>query len=141
MTSLDAMARLRRLAGVLERTGAAPWFVEAVARYEAEAAEGTTLDRALGLVPSPGGLPWWKAEAHRRRDETIRQLHQRHFADLGVTEAARRIASRARRLQAIAGQRSGQEVPGDELLTAAMCTGLPFPDAKRVEGILRESAS
>lgn len=138
MTSLDAMAELRLAADVLERAGAVPRVVEALRAYESGAPEGLTLDRALGLTPGPGGLPWWRIEAHRRRDDYIRQTRQRHFADLGVTEAARVIASRARRLQAIAGQRARQEAPGDELLTAAMCTGLPFPDAKRVEGILRD---
>ena len=96
-----------------------------------------TLDRALGLVPPPGGEPWWEAERRTRRDAAIRALREQHFADLGVTQAAQQIASRGRRLQATRWDREGRiAAPGDELLIAALASGAPFPGARRIRDII-----
>lgn len=136
--STTAIAHLRGLAAALSRIPAAAWFAEAFARYEAEAEEGLTLDRALGLVPPLGGEPWWDAERRTRRDMAIRALREQHFADLGVTRAAQQIATRGKRLQATAWQReTRQPAAGDELLIKALATGAPFPGARRIEDILR----
>lgn len=138
MTSAQHIAHLRGLAAALSRIPVAAWFAEAFARYEAGAEDGMTLDRALGLVPPPGGEPWWEAERRTRRDTAIRALREQHFADLGVTKAAQQIASRGRRLAATRWDRDGR-VPaaGDELLIQALATGAPFPGPRRIEDILR----
>ena len=132
------MARLRGVAAALARIPAAAWFAEAFAFYEARAEDGMTLDRALGLVPPPGGEPWWDAERRTRRDAAIRALREQCFADLGVTRAAQQIATRGRRLQATRWDREGR-VPaeGDELLIQALATGAPFPGARRIRDIIR----
>ncbi|MGI4944431.1 MAG: hypothetical protein ACRYHQ_28380 [Janthinobacterium lividum] len=138
MDSAQSMARLRGLAAALQRIPAAAWFAEVLARYEAGAEDGLTLDRAFGLAPPAGGEPWWDAERRTRRDAAIRALHEQCFADLGVTKAAQQIASRGRRLQATAWQREQrQAVAGDELLIAALATGAPFPGARRIRDIIR----
>ncbi len=138
MTSTAAIARLRKLAGVLERTGAARWFAEGLAAYEAGAADGVTLDRALGLTPPPGGDAWWQVEPRNRRDAALREARRQHFGDLGITTAARRIAARAHRLQ-VAALRAEPEPPqpGDELLVDALASGVPIPRPRRLEDILR----
>ena len=138
MDSAQSIARLRSLAAALQRIPAAAWFAEALACYEIGAQDGLTLDRALGLVPPPGGEPWWDAERRTRRDAAIRALREQHFADLGVTRAAQQIATRGKRLQATAWQREQrQAAAGDELLIAALATGAPFPGARRIRDIIR----
>jgi len=138
VSSTTAIARLRRLAAALARTPDAAWFAEAFARYEAEAQDGMTLDRALGLVPPPGGEPWWDAERRTRRDAAIRTVREQCFADLGLTRAAQQIATRGRRLQATRWDREGRlPAPGDDLLIAALATGAPFPGARRIRDIIR----
>lgn len=135
--STASIAHLRSLAAALAHIPHAAWFVKAVARYEAEAEDGMTLDRALGLVPPPGGEPWWDAERRTRRDAAIRALREQHFADLGVTQAAKQIATRGKRLQATAWQREQrQAAAGDEFLIAALATGAPFPGARRIRDII-----
>jgi hypothetical protein len=132
------IVHLRSLAAVLARDPTTAWFAEAVARYEVGAEDGLTLDRALGLVPPPGGEPWWECERRTRRDAAIRALREHCFADLGVTMAARQIAARGRRLAATRWDREGR-VPaaGDELLIQALASGAPFPGARRIRDIIR----
>ena len=138
MTSTAAIAHLRRLAAALARIPDTAWFAEAFALYEAGAEDGMTLDRALGLVPSRGGEPWWAAERRSQRDAAIREVHAKHFADLGVTNAARQIAMRARRLQAIKRNREERmSAAGDDLLNEALNTGVPFPQVRQIQTIIR----
>lgn len=132
------MALLRGLAAALRHIPGMAWFPEALARYEAGAEDGLTLDRAFGLVPPRGGNSWWEAERRTRRDVLIRAARKQYFADLGVTKAAEQIALRGRRLRAIARNREGRVlVAGDELLMQALDTGVPFPKARRIEDIIR----
>ena len=46
-----------------------------------------TIEEALGLIYPRGGIPWWREDANRRRDEALRQLARRHLA--GDTIAAK----------------------------------------------------
>lgn len=138
MDGVQAIAYLRSLAAALARVPAAARFTEAVACYEAGAQDGLTLDRALGLVPPPGGEPWWEAERRTRRDAAIRAVREQCFADLGLTKAAQQIATRGRRLQTTRWDREGRlPAPGDDLLIAALATGVPFPGERRIRDIIR----
>ncbi len=137
MSSTTAIARLRTLAGVLERTRAAPWFVEALRTYERGAADGVTLDQVLGLTPPPGGDGWWEAEPRARRDAALRAVHRQHFGDLCITAAAREIGRRAQRLQLAALRREAEPPqPGDALLVDALASGVPIPRPRQLVNIL-----
>ena len=137
------IARLRRIAAALERGEAASpadaaWFASAVRRYEAEAAVGLDLGRALGLVPPPGGDGWWTLVARRKRNEPIRAMRQQHFADMSIPEAARAIATAGLWYKTT---RFHQEQltsdPKKMLLATALETGRPFPGRRQIETILR----
>lgn len=137
MSSTAAIARLRKLAGVLERTRAAPWFAEALRTYEAAAAEGVTLDQVLGLTPPPGGDGWWEAEPRARRDAALRAVHRQHFGDLCITVAAREIGRRAQRLhQAKLHDEAEPPQPCDALLVDALASGVPIPRTRQLVNIL-----
>lgn len=137
MTSTAAIARLRKLAGVLERTRAAPWFAEALRTYELGAADGVTLDHVLGLTPPSGGDGWWEAEPRARRDAALRKVHRQHFGNLCITAAAREIGRRAQRLQLAALRREAEPPqPGDELLVDALASGVPIPRPRQLVNIL-----
>ncbi len=119
---------------------AAAWFVEAVRIYEAGAADGLTLDRALGLTPSPGKDGWWKAEPRARRDAALRAAHRKQFSGLALTAAAREIARRAHRLQ-LAALRHEPEPPqpADVHLMDALASGAPIPGPRQLANVLRET--
>ncbi len=90
-----SIALLRRVVALVEAYAPAPdadQFAAAVHRYEAGAALGVTLDKALGLAARQGGCGWWTREARRRRDLKLRALRVTRFAPLKREEAARAIA-------------------------------------------------
>jgi hypothetical protein len=133
--------KLRELRDVARRGEPIPadlaqWFDTAIALYEAEAAVGMTMDRALGLVPKRGAKPWWVGEARERRDEAIRQLRGGYYSDLEIAEGAREIARQLRRPR-----RPGDLPRFDErevLITVALQNGLGTLSARRIEEILRD---
>lgn len=135
--------RLRHIVMVLREEGSAE-SIEAARKIEdylAGAAEGLTLDLALGCSPAPGQTPWWEAEARERRNAKLRKLRETHFGNLGLTAAARAIEQEARRYQATARQRGRREDaesdPRKRLLSEALETGLSMPKARQLIEILR----
>lgn len=98
-----------------------------------------TVDDALGLRTSRGGVPWWRREALRRRNECLRQLASSYFARLGVTEQAHRIYQLARRYASSAWRfdRALEEMPPayigtpTELLWRAFKSGAAMPVGER----------
>lgn len=50
-----------------------------------------TIEDALGLKFPQGGIPWWREEANRTRDNALRQLAERFFGDLSPCAKAREI--------------------------------------------------
>jgi hypothetical protein len=102
---LTAIGRLRRIVGALAAGGLpepvdTQWFIGAVADYSDRAArDGARLDQCLGLIPGPGGEPWWKIERRQQRDDLIRLLAYR-FCDLpSALQRARWICTRLRRYE------------------------------------------
>lgn len=100
-TPTAAIARLRRILAELEELPGEDiaQFVGALRRYEQEAPIGVSLEEALGLAPRPGERTWWRAEEQRRRDETLRQVREQFYPDLGLHAAAKRMAAELQRLE------------------------------------------
>lgn len=119
---------------------AGAWLLSGGHRYIAAAEAGAAmgLDLALGLG-KPGRHGWWTAEARERRNALLRELRRRQFPHLDDGEAARQIATLARR-KGDPGK-TPEPAPSDgNLLMAALCTGLGIPDAKQLRTILGKSA-
>ncbi len=50
-----------------------------------------SIEDALGLVWSRGGVPWWLDEAMRKRDAALRELAQRFYCGQAVSRQAAAI--------------------------------------------------
>lgn len=84
-----SIERLRRLASCAHELGEdGAWFEDAVREYLEHAADGLTLDDALGLATPDGGRPWWRREELGRRAEAIRKL-----AEVCAPEPGRSMAA------------------------------------------------
>lgn len=120
---------------------AATWLLSGAHRYVAAAEAGAAvgLDVALGLG-RPGRHGWWTTEARDRRNALLCELRRRQFPHLDDGQAARQIATLARR-KADPGK-AAEPAPSDgNLLLAALCTGLGIPDAKQLRAIFGKSAA
>jgi hypothetical protein len=60
----------------------------------------TSLDEALGLRFSKGGVPWWLEEGMRLRDAALRDLAERFLANESTTAQAQQILVMAERFAA-----------------------------------------
>ena len=98
-----------------------------------------TIEDALGIRTSRGGMPWWREEATRKRDELLRLLAQRHFAHLSVSQRAHQIHLMLTRYAA-SGWRfdcrmnempDGYRGTSSELLWHAFKTGAAIPVGER----------
>lgn len=124
--ALVALGRLRRLADrLLEHEDEdAAWFKAALMVYEAGAGEEVTLDRALGLAPTPGQEGWWTIEARTRRDALLREIARRFYAgELSERRGAAKIASPLG--QFAGGARLWRPGTIEELLHYVVAIGLP----------------
>ena len=98
-----------------------------------------SIEEAFGLRAPRGGVPWWLEEAIRCRDAALRELADRHFADLSVAARARRIHVLAVRYGASAWRHDRQrEAPPErhrgtpaEWLWRAFRSGAPMPICER----------
>jgi hypothetical protein len=132
------IVQLRQAAAVLRASGdpAAIWLANAIARYEEGAAGGETLDGVLGLSRSSGAGPWWVSEARQRRDQALRELRERAFADLAVKDAALAIARAVQRRSTARGPaRTQAEKLADQVLVA----GCRLPGRRQVIAIIQGS--
>ena len=127
------MSTLRAVAARLERS-ADPAEVELAAAIKAYdvAAGMITMDEALGLSRCSGAGPWWRVEARARRDAKLRELHQEHFRDLELGEAAAEIVRQARRRQTTGAPATNER---DAMIDLALRAG-PVPKARRLREIL-----
>ena len=99
----------------------------------------SSLDDALGLHSSRGGVPWWLEEAIRRRDAALRQLARQFYPGSSPTARARSIRTRALRYAASAWQhdRAREAMPPEyvahenEWLWRAFKSGAPMPIGER----------
>ena len=87
-----------------------------------------TVEQALGLRFAQGGVPWWRAEAMRKRDAALRELGERFFAALSPCAHAERIWTLATRYAASAWRldRDGDELPRRYLGTEKECLWRAF---------------
>ena len=109
------------------------WFAEALAT---SLQTGKSLDSILGLTQRGGLRSLARANALKRRNDALAELHTRHFAGLAPRPAAIAIlalADRRRRTTGTAG--TDMEV----LLDAAMLAG-SLPRASQLTEILRLNA-
>ncbi len=137
-TRLANVERLHRLATGCGTPEDLACHLKAIATYLKNARLGMCPLEALGIATPWGGRPWWDELALLFRDAVIRKVREEHFANLGITTAAKQIAQRARRLQGVALRRDNrQQTDADDLLLQAIKTGVPFPKARRIEDILR----
>lgn len=99
-TTID---RLRDVSSLCRRGAPLPpdlafWLAAGIERFLGR--EARDLDGALGLLQAQGGIPWWRADAIRRRDAALRRLWQAVCPEAGITARARRIAELLRRYAA-----------------------------------------
>ena len=120
----------------LPATEDSAWLAGGIAEYNDDA--DTTLDRVLGLQPTPGREHWRTTEARDLRDATIVKLRSLYFGDLANAEAARVICQMARRLQNTAWQ-SPQADPRKQLIADALRSGLSFPGERQLQTIFLKS--
>jgi hypothetical protein len=121
--ALVALDRLRRLADrLLEHEDEdAAWFKATLMIYEAGE---VTLDRALGLAPTPRQEGWWTVEARTRRDALLCEIASRFYAgELSERCRAAKIASRLG--QFASGARLWRPGTIEELLHYVVAIGLP----------------
>ena len=98
-----------------------------------------SVEEAFGLRFPPGGIPWWREEANRKRDAALRELAGRHFERLSPCAQAQRIAQASRRYAATAWliDRDRREMPEAyrgtmrEFLYAAFASGATMPLGER----------
>ena len=90
----------------------ADWLGEAIDGYLTR--QFQTLEEALGLVFSRGGIPWWREEANRTRDAALRSLAETFFRELDHAKQARKIGMVCARYAATAWRfdRDRSEMPG-----------------------------
>ena len=136
---------LRALVAALERgevtglgTAARP-LAEGLHRYLAEARNGLSLDEALGLKPLPGQPAWFTVEKRQRRDAALREIAEKHFAHISLSNAAEQIARLGRRV--LASSRGQMTVaPEDDLrrlLHDAIEAGAQWPGPRQIFNVLR----
>jgi hypothetical protein len=98
-----------------------------------------TIDDALGLRMPRGGMPWWREEATRKRDELLRLLALKHFAHFSISQQAHQIRLMLLRYAA-SGWRfdsrmdempAGYRGTSSELLWRAFKTGAAIPIGER----------
>jgi len=99
----------------------------------------SSIEDAFGLRAPRGGVPWWLEEAIRIRDAALRELAERHCAELSVAARARRIHSISARYGASA-WRHDRETDAQperyrgtpsEFLWRAFKSGAPMPVCER----------
>jgi hypothetical protein len=96
----ESIAKLRELIKVAESGELGElgdWLAPRLTRYLENAQTGATLDQALGLTVGPGGMPWWREQALRQRDDAIRKLADRYFGALDLNGQADEILTAIRR--------------------------------------------
>lgn len=126
------------------------WLAASLSTYLEGADKGLSLEEAFGVATAQGQPPWWRQEAHEKRDEAIRLVAD-HFGNIGITQQADEILKTANRYITTAWRRDRDrdepppEYAGTErehLWKALQATGGKFPESPRhVRRILEESGT
>jgi hypothetical protein len=101
--------------------------------------QARTIEDAMGIRSSRGGVPWWMEEAIRKRDRVLRGLAELYAANRNVSAQARCIYTLTTRYAASAWRfdRSLSESPPgytgtpSEYLWRAFNSGAPMPIGER----------
>jgi hypothetical protein len=133
-----AICRLRTLRAVLREEAAlddqtAEWAWTGLSRFLDR--RSATLDEAFELKAPPGGVPWWREEAIRERDEALRAIATIECAAASASQRARRVDALVRRyalgswpVDAAAGvMPEGYRGSAREHLWRAFQSGAPLP--------------
>ncbi len=76
------------------------WLGESLQRFLEH--QCVSVDEAFGIKNPRGGVPWWREEQMRVRDEALRELAMSFDSKCSVTGVARQICTLARRYAASA---------------------------------------
>lgn len=115
----------------------ASWFGACLKNFLERRTE--TFEEAFGLPSCRGGVPWWKEERMRRRDQALRELVQGLDSGRPVGATAREIHQMSVRYAASAWRfdRDRDEMPASyegtprEYLWQAFQSGAPMPLGER----------
>jgi hypothetical protein len=136
VNNLREIAR-RCLSGEPLDDGLSLWLGDSLRRFLDHRCH--SVDEALGLHFSRGGIPWWREEAIRMRDAALRELALRFCGDLSVSAQARQVQLLSVRYGAAAWRfdRDHHSMPdfyagtAKELLWRAFASGAPMPLCER----------
>jgi hypothetical protein len=141
-----AVASLRRVAaalaaGELLAPDDAGWLLAGLERYLAEAPEGVSLEKCLGLAAPQGGRSWWREERLARRDTALRIVGAEFFADLDVSPRAEELARALRghrmpRDDSEAARRAAAVRPAVRKRFVELADVHPIPGPRQIERIL-----
>ena len=115
----------------------ADWLGEALEGYLTQ--RFRTLEEALGLIFPRGGVPWWREEALRKRDASLRRLAEVFHGSFATAAQARTIAVAAKRYATATWRLdcTKREMPDvyrgtqKECLWRAFKSGAPMPIGER----------
>ena len=115
----------------------AEWLGSALDDYLTR--QSRTIEEALGLIFPKGGIPWWREEANRKRDEALRYLAETFLVDLSPCKQANEIWTIAMRYAASAWRfdRESEDMPEryagslKECLWRAFKSGAAMPLGER----------
>lgn len=107
-SAIDALGQVR---SIYAEGGQLPddlqgWMAQSIDRFLRQQCD--SLNEAFGLQQGRGGVPWWREKAIRARDEALRELAQRHFADLAPSAQANAILKLSTRYAGTAWGRDSQ---------------------------------
>ena len=145
MTTVGPMAAVGNLREIVGRCQSGKPLDEPLARWLAASLDRflhrrcSSIEDAFGLRAPRGGVPWWLEEAIRIRDAALRELAERHLAELSVAARARRIHSISVRYGASAWRHDCENEARperyggtpSEFLWRAFKSGAPMPVCER----------
>ncbi len=138
-SAIDKLREVARrcTAGEPLSPGLAQWLGSALHGYLTR--QYQTVGQAMNLRFPQGGVPWWREEAIRARDASLRALAERFFTDLSPCAQAHKVWTIARRYAASAWRFDGDaaDMPGTytgtpkEYLWHAFKSGATMPLGER----------
>src|SRR5690242_21755423 len=115
LTTIDNLREIARCcqAGEVLDQDLSHWLEASLERFLRRQCQ--SIDEAMGLRSSRGGVPWWLEEAMRQRDAALRQLALRFYPSSSPTARAHAIRAHALRYAASAWprDRSRDAMPPD----------------------------